>query len=390
MQLSRYVLPTTYEGQLVYFHTVTNEYLAQTTPESELERAGFLAGRDEIVVRSVLTQPPTNLALNVMTTWMCNLRCRHCSVADRLVTTETEELSVERLLAFCERYQNKYHPKVVRMLFCGGEPLLRPDLITAITAGARKIFSHITFQTTTNLTIELSPEVWTALAGLDHIGISVDGLERYHNMQRRPLELTGLANPFQRTIDNLKELLIAGYRNRVSVQAAVATTKYYRDFYRFFLKLGLSKDRIAYKIHHPSPAWPKPTDLFLKTLSTPTIFSGPCCKYRYLEQFVVDPTNKLYSDYYSFIELGPLELSFDQLEARAAAVIDDMPILNDDKCRNCSVVGYCWGGCSNCEKFCEGHFSNYCGQEQLIKTIQARAAQGTLVNGNSRSLTNVH
>ncbi len=112
-------------------------------------------------------------------TLRCNLKCRHCYSAsssapapDELTTGEAAAM-IDDLAAF----------KAPVLLFSGGEPMLRNDIIGLVSrasgSGLRAVLS-------TNGTL-ITPEIAASLAeaGLSYAGISLDGLENVNDAFRR-------------------------------------------------------------------------------------------------------------------------------------------------------------------------------------------------------------
>jgi radical SAM protein with 4Fe4S-binding SPASM domain len=108
----------------------------------------------------------------------CNLACSHCYAesADRAypgeLTTEEGKRLLEDLAGF----------GVPAVLFSGGEPLLRPDLLELI-AHARSLGLRCTLSTNGTL---LTPALARALRALElrYVGVSLDGLEPVHDRVR--------------------------------------------------------------------------------------------------------------------------------------------------------------------------------------------------------------
>ena len=130
----------------------------------------------------------------------CNLKCVHCyaqaldrDFPDELTTTEGKAL-LDDLAAFgC--------PVV---LFSGGEPLLRPDLVElaayAVAKGMRAVIS-------TNGTL-ITPPVARALKdiGLSYVGISLDGMEQVNDRFR------GVKGAFRRALEGIAACQEAGIK----------------------------------------------------------------------------------------------------------------------------------------------------------------------------------
>jgi len=126
------------------------------------------------------------------TTRACNLNCIHCYAKavhqsrDKELTTEEGFNLIDDLATF----------GVPVLLFSGGEPLLRPDLIEltryAVSKGIRAVIS-------TNGTL-ITEEKATLLknAGVSYVGISLDGLEQVNDHFR------GVKGAFKKALNGIK------------------------------------------------------------------------------------------------------------------------------------------------------------------------------------------
>ncbi len=121
----------------------------------------------------------------------CNLRCIHCYSQSDL-NTSTKELSTEEGKKLIDDLSSFGCPVI---LFSGGEPLLRPDLIElsayAVEKGLRAVIS-------TNGTL-ITPKVAKELKsiGLSYVGISLDGTEKTNDVFR------GVKGAFKRALEGL-------------------------------------------------------------------------------------------------------------------------------------------------------------------------------------------
>jgi len=108
----------------------------------------------------------------------CNLRCVHC-YARAVARTREPELTHEQGLALIDDLA-RYGVPVV--LFSGGEPLMRPDLVElasyAVEKGMRAVIS-------TNGTL-ITPQKAQELKriGLSYVGVSLDGMEEVNDRFR--------------------------------------------------------------------------------------------------------------------------------------------------------------------------------------------------------------
>jgi 12,18-didecarboxysiroheme deacetylase len=108
----------------------------------------------------------------------CNLKCLHC-YAQATATAAPDELSREEGLDLLRDLRDFGAPVV---LFSGGEPLMRPDLLElvdwTVSHGMRAVIS-------TNGTL-ITPELARRLKdlGLSYVGISLDGTQAVHDKFR--------------------------------------------------------------------------------------------------------------------------------------------------------------------------------------------------------------
>lgn len=130
----------------------------------------------------------------------CNLHCLHCYSSSQnreyegeLTTGEGRKL-LDDLAAF----------GVPVVLFSGGEPLSRPDLLELITY-ARELGMRAVLSTNGTL---LSESVAAALMkiGMSYVGVSVDGVGSIHDRFR------GSRGAFEKTIDGIRACRDAGLR----------------------------------------------------------------------------------------------------------------------------------------------------------------------------------
>jgi radical SAM protein with 4Fe4S-binding SPASM domain len=108
----------------------------------------------------------------------CNLSCLHC-YASATTGKAADELDADEAMALV-RSLTGYGVPVI--LFSGGEPLMRPDLLAlveaAVAGGARAVLS------TNGLLLNAGAASRLAGIGLSYVGISLDGLEARHDAMR--------------------------------------------------------------------------------------------------------------------------------------------------------------------------------------------------------------
>ncbi|MDX9867078.1 MAG: radical SAM protein [Kiritimatiellia bacterium] len=106
----------------------------------------------------------------------CNLRCTHCYAA----TGETpQELSTEEALGVIDDLAAFGCPV---LLFSGGEPFIRPDILTLARHAAAKGLRVVFSTNGTLIDARLAAEIRGI--GVSYVGISLDGMEAVHDRFR--------------------------------------------------------------------------------------------------------------------------------------------------------------------------------------------------------------
>jgi radical SAM protein with 4Fe4S-binding SPASM domain len=214
--------------------------------------------------------------------------------------------------------------------------------------------------------------------------ISLDGIESTHNNQR--ISLDGNNNPYTTTLNNIKRLVQYGLRDKLKVQASLPLSIISddgimaRQFYKDMLMAGVKLENIHFGFTSPTRKNPKVSHNFRERMSK-VEFHRPCCKYRLDTHYIIDDGGLVYADYFEDVSetyLGTLNDEISTIETNHVNLIKrTIPVLNDDKCIKCPVVGMCWGWCAASHN----HFvkpSEYCSQELLHESIKASAEAGTL------------
>jgi radical SAM protein with 4Fe4S-binding SPASM domain len=382
LELSIFVLPTTQDGESIYFHSVTLQALPVTASLEELRAGCFLKGQEDEAIHRRLFAPPKILQLTIAPTWECNLRCTHCFVVPRLVLHDPQDMDPALIVDFVNRYCKTYCPKVIGLHFIGGEPLLRPATISAIVDGIREKHSNVQTGLVSNLAMSCSEEVLSCLHRMDFIGVSLDGVETEHNAQRK--SLTGI-NPFQETLGNIRRLVDAGLRERLRIQSTLPEGVRCREsktaFYRLLLEEGIKFENITVGIAIPKTY--KPGGQFSQLVHA---YGNPrvCCRFRFMSNFFIDPQHTLHIDYLDNHEqdvVGHLsDVNMSMLEQRfRKLILSSMPIFSDEQCMQCPALGTCWGGCVSLYVANGGQPSSSCGGPgERMKRVQKLSEQGKL------------
>ena len=130
----------------------------------------------------------------------CNLKCMHCYSAsadidypDELTTDEGKKL-IDDLAAFGAPV----------ILFSGGEPLLRPDLLKLAQYATDKGMRAVISTNGTLITREIAAKLKTI--GLSYVGVSLDGLEKTHDRFR------GTKGAFEKAMEGIRNCRDAGIK----------------------------------------------------------------------------------------------------------------------------------------------------------------------------------
>ena len=361
----------------------TRKSLPVTSGATTLKQHLFLAGQETEAIQSALFNRDnlSRLFITIIPTWRCNLRCSHCFVMHKLKKSGDCQINVDKLYAFINKLKS-IHKKLeqINMIFVGGEATLNTSLCLEVIKKAPTDLKYH-FDMTSNGTI-LNEQVLELYSRLDSFMISIDGTQRTHNAQRKPLDQ--IDDPYTTTLNNIKRLVHYGLRDRLKVQSALPSTiadpQVGRIFYKEMLMAGVKFEQILYGTTTPTNVNPTfDPKMITKTMSK-AIFPQPCCKFRLDSNYVIDDQDTVYTDYFQnsdYSYLGTLDDDINTIhENHFKNILSDIPVLNDDKCKVCPVVGVCWGWCANTHKHLKP--SDYCSQEAIHTLVKNAAAKGLL------------
>ncbi len=178
------------EGGLVY-----NLYLPPV-PSERMVRA-LARNMVEAFEGRKVVRPTT---ATVQATSRCQLDCYHCSAA-RYKSSDREELTTEEWMSFIRQAEDDLG--IYNIMFTGGEPLLRPDIVDLIRAVDRKKAHAGMFSNGLLLTDEKVAQLREA--GLYAIMVSIDDPrpEVHNNLRRTP-------NGFEKACEGIKRALAGG------------------------------------------------------------------------------------------------------------------------------------------------------------------------------------
>jgi radical SAM protein with 4Fe4S-binding SPASM domain len=381
MEFSRYVFES---GDMLY-NSMNNIKLNRDSSEDEFRSNFFLAGQERESLHARLFIKPKRLAVKIIPTWECNLRCKHCSVLHRLRQRDDFSINPDDVIRFMKTFKDHYGLEKFSLFFIGGECLLRAKECLAI---AEAVISELgrenmALSLTTNLSLDLTHESVKLLSMMDAFDVSLDGTEAQHNWQRKNHKDYSDANPYRKTFFNIMRLVKLGLSNKIKVQAAVQDQVADEDekvsFFESLISIGVLFDNITYGGVHPTVKNPKVDEAYTNYLRSTTFWKSPCCEYRYMAHFGFNPDGSYDYDYFENIsENRSFNLSEFGKSYGIAEVEDiyrnkiqkNMSVMNDEVCMNkCPVLAYCWGRCHN-NTFNLSNPSSHCNMRGLEEEVK--------------------
>lgn len=177
---------------------------------------------------------PIQIAFDI--TYRCNYRCLHCFNRSGENITVKNELSDKEVLTFINDVVDL---KPLNICFCGGEPMLRKNLIyKAATILAER---GITVSMVTNGSLITESNAKELLKnGVSRVQVSVDGARPETHEKLRPYK-----NAFKYAIEAISHFKNAGYQD---ISVAFTPTNFnwmeVKEAYYLCLKLGATSFRI--------------------------------------------------------------------------------------------------------------------------------------------------
>lgn len=167
----------------------------------------------------------------------CNLNCIHCAFSSGAKSKESLSLDVFKKLV-----DGLIPLGLEDMHLTGGEPTIHPHLEEMITYAVGK---NVNVRLISNGYV-LSEEKLIRFknAGLKSIMISLDGLEKTHNMIR------GKADAFERTVNTIKVAKKLGYNVRVNAVISKNNCKELKDLILFVASLNV--DVFSFFLYSPT------------------------------------------------------------------------------------------------------------------------------------------
>lgn len=148
-------------------------------------------------------------------TYWCDMRCVGCGVNARAyshpgyIDPNRLESSTEEIVAILDKIQDYVKARQGLRFFLnfgGGEPFLRGDFVEILEEAFRR-FGRVGVGLDTNGTVVTQEQLARVGPLVSYVGISLDGIEEYHNWWRGGNKARGIGNPFQETVATIKTAL---------------------------------------------------------------------------------------------------------------------------------------------------------------------------------------
>ncbi|MBN2578497.1 MAG: radical SAM protein [Pirellulales bacterium] len=167
----------------------------------------------------------------------CNCRCSYCYAPPRADEGMTEE-TARQVLEFTLRV-NQDNSDSIGLVFFGGEPLLKRDLIRFIVAETQRIYRekkrHFHYKITTNGLLLDEDFLEFSLRHNILVGFSLDGIRQSHDRHRK---LPDGRPTFDRAYPKFRRLLDARPYSSVFATVNPDTVEYLVDSVRFLIGEG--------------------------------------------------------------------------------------------------------------------------------------------------------
>lgn len=334
-----------------------------------LESAKMLvpADLDEVEYISVLSNASrfdsTSLNLTIAPTLACNFACPYCYEKGRRYNT-MDENTINQLLTFIK--VNSQENKPINIVWYGGEPLLAITTIEYISNALSKMKLKYNASIVTNgyLLNKKMAERLKAI-NIQHAQVTIDGPEEIHNKRRILQNGNGSFKKILENIESICNIIPITIRVNVDKENIENVDSLLDSFDKYHLNGKIS-------------VYLAPLDNINQTCNSSTCFSqkefseeqiGFYKKYSHRGYFfiaiprsnvgicgavrssfyIIDPIGDLYKcwdDIGNKSEVIGTIANPDILSAKNIEWLSYNP-LNDPRCKKCSILPVCMGGCPN-------------------------------------------
>lgn len=314
-----------------------------------------LASEIEAVENSFNNNMFNNDELRIMLilTRKCNCKCIYC-YEDQQNAQFDDLQDVEDILRFIETTMYSRRLSKLKVIFYGGEPLLKKELITCISQQLYdKLSTRFRFTIISNGTLldEKHIALWASL-GLEAVKVTIDGNRNSHN-QRRPYRDGG--GTYQDIMDNLS--IISRYVNIILNIVIDSSVHGIGELVDELFRRGVEPE-FALSLREPCCCSPQEkaelVTKYVKLLHDKGAYQstkiavehGTICMGKDQNYFVIDGKKQVYQCNANFnSRIGTI----DSLEEKPYRKV------LSQRCKKCTYLPICYGGCIY-EKQCEADY----------------------------------
>lgn len=393
MNYSNYVYETQINDKTFLYHSLFQTMVEKGLDEESLRKGMFLAGQEREALYKRIYDREKRLKFFYVATWECSLRCPFCFVLKELEKKDYAKTDPDQLAIFLTNYFDRYtDTEKIAVSYLGGEPLMERGFencktMQSVTADfAKRKGLKLETTITTNGTITLDEDRLNFLKEIDMIAVSVDGDQLSHDLQRKVYrkDLLNGESPYIKTLRAIRSIVKAGMKDRITINSALSDDIYndparMKEYVLTMLALGVDSKHLHIGTIVPTECRPKNTENYNAYLNSGFVFPKPCCVFQHMSFFTLHG-NALHGNYYEMkkSQFGTLASTLEEIEDRYKQYIaNTMPVLSDETCMSCPVIGFCWGGCNH-SKVLKEQPSKSCNQKLLELNVRKSAEAGTI------------
>ncbi len=216
--------------------------------------------REHLQKRVTARSRKSGLGIVFDITYWCDLACRGCAVNAKrysgqdCVPSGSLEANTAEVMFILEKIGDYVDSRPALRFFLnfgGGEPFLRADFIEILEEASRR-FGRDSVGLDTNGTFVSEEQLSRVAPLVSYIGISLDGLDAYHDWWRKGNRTRGIGSPFQealRTIETALQIPEA----RESLEVSSVVTKKNLDQLPALMRLLNTIGIDSYSVHRAMP-----------------------------------------------------------------------------------------------------------------------------------------
>jgi len=210
-----YLIFNTLSGCIAIVPKKIEDFLSDADIAEKLLQKGFLVDdkTDEDLVQSYWLHRRqfdcTELKLEILTTFQCNLNCEYCAAKNRISDKFMNNVVAEQVISWIIQRLRKVKSRRLHLTFSGGEPFMNLDEIFRICRQLHDFCNrtHIefSFNVITNGTLlKRESIIELRLIGLRGIQVTLDGPQEIHDKRRQKINGKG---SFCEILDNLRKVV---------------------------------------------------------------------------------------------------------------------------------------------------------------------------------------